>query len=381
MSSRKSRLSLSADIRKDAGGKNPSGTPARMKANTKHSDTRSNDDSCEVSPSQGADYSPMISLTQDNAIHAINGVSWKWNSPQRFHGKISMQAGDVGKKIHKPLHKPLKHSEPPPVEAPKEATGFNKFISKLNLIMGKENVGENLGSAEPASLSVETTEEQYFHTAEQSPCDDQVHSEDSAEDIFDHHCIDVVEDEYGLIIGVEKRRISESSDTYDSPQFDDELDDSKLDRILIEASQTVERKLNNPSLPPPTVIPSRRQSNSNVPFEMNDSDMDGFLLQASLMVEEKLSDSSQDSASHNPAANMPRNSAIVIPPSHTNQPPVEVDRKQAQSTAEDAAGGTSEIAMSEDELKALLEKKRQEALLRLQNNRLKRAMKGTNSNG
>ncbi|KFB40548.1 AGAP002174-PA-like protein [Anopheles sinensis] len=373
---------------KHTGGKNTSGTPARLKANTKHSDTRSNDDSCDVSPSQGADYSPMISLTQDNAIHAINGVSWKWNSPQRFHGQIPLKAGDVGKKTQKPLQKPLKHSEPPPVEAPKEATGFNKFISKLNLIMGKENVGENVGSAEPASLSVErsdTTEEQYFHTAEQSPCEGQVHSEDSAEDIFEHHCIDVVEDEYGFIVGVEKRRISESSDTFDSQPFDDELDDSKLDRILIEASQTVEQKLNNPSLPPPTVIPNRRQSNTNVPFEMNDSDMDGFLLQASLMVEEKLSDSSQDSASHKPAANVPRNSAVAIPPSHSNHPPVEVERKQAQPSADaskqGAVGGTSEIAMSEDELKALLEKKRQEALIRLQNNRLKRAMKGTNSNG
>ena len=37
--------------------------------------------------------------------------------------------------------------------------------------------------------------------------------------------------------------------------------------------------------------------------------------------------------------------------------------------------------MSQEELKALIEKKRQEALRRLQNNRLKRGMKGPSYHG
>uniref|UniRef100_A0A182J7N6 Uncharacterized protein n=1 Tax=Anopheles atroparvus TaxID=41427 RepID=A0A182J7N6_ANOAO len=293
----------------------------------------------------GAEYSPVISLTQDNAFHAINGVSWKWNSPQRFHGQIRMKAADARKSNHKPLLK-LKHSETP-AEAPKEATGFNKFISKLNLLMGKENVGENIAGPESAGLSVDTLEETDFQTAEHGQCEDQAHSESSEDDIFQQHCMEDAGDECGTLVDTAGRRPSESLDAFEHQFIDDELDDSKLDRILIEASQTVEQKLNNPTLPPPTVIPKRSEPDLSVPFEMNDSDMDGFLVQASLMVEEKLSDSSQESTSH----------------------------KQG------AVASTSEVTISQENLKALLEKKRQEALLRLQNNRLKRAMKGTNSNG
>uniref|UniRef100_A0A182K9G0 Uncharacterized protein n=1 Tax=Anopheles christyi TaxID=43041 RepID=A0A182K9G0_9DIPT len=383
MSSRKSRLSLSKDFHKDKDVKTPNTrrTSARTSLAWKSPETHRNAESCEVSPSQSSDYSPLVPLTQDSSFHGINGVSWEWNSPQRLRGQQGARPVAVKTYTQKPPLRP-KYSDVPET-IPKKPTGFNKFISKLNLLMEKENVGEQLNVPEPdpphdqQELQPDLTGDSCFmdeffveNDTKQSVAG--TNSEESDDDIFQGHII---------ITPVKTTTVATGS----------ELDDSKLDNLLFEASQTIEQKLTHPArLPsPPRVSPSiaeetkKVESNITIPIEMNDSDMDGFLIQASLMVEEKLSDSSQESASHgNNAHTLPKvthtgNSVVAT----TSAPLSSGSNKSETKSSVTSNEGTSEITMSQEELKALIEKKRQEALRRLQNNRLKRGMKGTTYHG
>ncbi|XP_035895064.1 uncharacterized protein LOC118504561 [Anopheles stephensi] len=386
MSSRKNRLSLSKDLHKDKDAKTPISrrTSARTAKGKPSPDFQRNDDSYEVSPSQGSEYSPLISLTQDTSFHAINGVSWEWNSPQRLREQQRVKIAATASNNHHLHHQnklPLrpKYSDVPDTLPMRKPTGFNKFISKLNLLMEKENVVEEKLN-EPISDPVPETEplpgescfmEEFFVDSEPKGSVRTTKSEDSDDDIFQEHVIE----------SPVKTAVFNTTAA--------ELDDSKLDNLLIEASQTIEGNLHKPAASPPHAsmpsppqpqpVPSVKEPASNVslPIEMNDSDMDGFLLQASLMVEEKLSDSSQESSSNNNA----HPATASHPASHAQLPAPVVDKQDTKSAPSSSSEGTREITMSQDELKALIEKKRQEALRRLQNNRLKRGMKGTNTHG
>uniref|UniRef100_A0A182MBB6 Uncharacterized protein n=1 Tax=Anopheles culicifacies TaxID=139723 RepID=A0A182MBB6_9DIPT len=378
MSSRKSRLSLSKDLHKDKDARTPNArrTLERTAKTRKSPESQRNEECYEVSPSQSSQYSPLVSLTQDNSFHAINGVSWEWNSPQRMRDQKQVKIGAANNyNIPKP---PLrtKYSDIPDKAATKKPTGFNKFISKLNLLMEKENLADPLNS--PVSEPTEHSElpgetscfiDEFFVESDAKQSVATTKNEDSDDDIFQEHVIDTPVKK-GTPTGTE-------------------LDDSKLDILLIEASQTIEQQhFNKPASPPPlpehgTKAKANAPQLTTIPIEMNDSDMDGFLVQASLMVEEKLSDSSQDSSSNaQPTVNRPDvpatttgfvQQSIPVPSNDADKR----DTKSSASTSE----GSSEITMSQDELKALIEMKRQEALRRLQNNRLKRGMKGTNSHG
>uniref|UniRef100_A0A182RFU4 Uncharacterized protein n=1 Tax=Anopheles funestus TaxID=62324 RepID=A0A182RFU4_ANOFN len=399
MSSRKSRLSLSKDLHKDKNVKTPNArrSSTRTPKDKKSPDSQRHDESYEVSPSQSSDYSPMVSLTQDNSFHAINGVSWEWNSPQRLRDQQPLKI-TAANNYYKPPLRP-KYSDVPDTAPTKKPTGFNKFISKLNLLMEKENVAEQLNTAvsEPSQQSELPSEElntaisepiQYSELPDESCYIDEffvesdikqsvatTKSEDSDDDIFQEHAIETP--------------VKRSAPT------GTELDDSKMDFLLIEASQTMEHNMNKPPSPPPRPltppapqpqpesVPRAKEISHHftIPIEMNDSDMDGFLVQASLMAEEKLSDSSQESSSNvQQTANRPKADSISYASLPVPVPPNDIDKRDTiRSTF--ASEGTGEPAMSQEKLKALIEKKRQEALRRLQNNRLKRGIKGTNSHG
>ncbi|XP_040153467.1 uncharacterized protein LOC120894750 [Anopheles arabiensis] len=393
MSSRKSRLSLSKDFHKDKDVKTPNArrTSARTSLAWKSPETHRNGDSCEVSPSQSSDYSPLVSLTQDSSFHAINGVSWEWNSPQRLREQQSERRVTV---TTKPPLRP-KYTDTVPHIVPKKPTGFNKFISKLNLLMEKENLGEQQLSA-PVP---ETSHEHLNADESDSPHEQQQQQQQDEQQQLDlpgDSCF--MDDFFVNVDSKETAAISNSGESDDdifqehviatpvktSPSIT-ELDDSKLDNLLIEASQTIEQKLNQPTVVPPTLPPlppvavetKKAEPNLTIPIEMNDSDMDGFLIQASLMVEEKLSDSSQESTSHgNNAQKKATQPGGSFETTNSALPPNTETKCSATSNE-----GTSEITMSQEELKALIEKKRQEALRRLQNNRLKRGMKGPSYHG
>ncbi|XP_050071973.1 uncharacterized protein LOC126559844 [Anopheles maculipalpis] len=389
MSNRKNRLSLSKDLHKDKDAKTPMArrTSARSAKGKASPDVQRHDDSYEVSPSQGSDYSPLISLTQDTSFHAINGVSWEWNSPQRLREQQRLKiAAAPGNGHHHHQNKlPLrpKYSDIPDTAPVKKATGFNKFISKLNLLMEKENVVEEQLNA-PITDPVPDPEESYFGEEFFVDSDTKqsiatTKSEDSDDDIFQEHAI-----------GTPVKKSASNTTAA-------ELDDSKLDNLLIEASQTIEEKLNQPTSPPPRpaassppqqkIQPFAPRSKVNVPLaalpiEMNDSDMDGFLVQASLMVEEKLSDSSQESSSNSNVRPTTVSRTETVTSSHHSQLPGPIaDKRDTKCSTSSSSEGTRETTMSQEELKALIEKKRQEALRRLQNNRLKRVMKGANTHG
>uniref|UniRef100_A0A182NMZ1 Uncharacterized protein n=1 Tax=Anopheles dirus TaxID=7168 RepID=A0A182NMZ1_9DIPT len=372
MSSRKSRLSLSKDIHKDKDAKTPNSkrSSARTPVARKSTEPGKNDESCEVSPSQGGDFSPLV-LTQDNSYYAINGVSWEWNSPQRLRDQQRVNQVAAKNYHRKPPARPT-YSESP-VAIPRKPTGFNKFISKLNLLMGKENVSEHLEAPEPDPVQSDLPGESCFmdefliETNERSAGDPPTKNEDSDDDLFQEHVIDTPREQCVAAIATD-------------------LDDSKLDNLLIEASQTVEQNLNKPVAPSPPKPPQPKSTSiakksvppqRNIPIEMNDSDMDGFLVQASLMVEEKLSDSSQESTSNNNAHN---NMKQQLKPAQSTIPQSDNSKRNATNTTV-SNEGPGEISMSQEDLKALIEKKRQEALRRLQNNRLKRGMKGSTSHG
>lgn len=286
-------------------------TSARTSLAWKSPETHRNGDSCEVSPSQSSDYSPLVSLTQDSSFHAINGVSWEWNSPQRLREQQSERTVTV--KTKPPLRP--KYTDTVPHIVPKKPTGFNKFISKLNLLMEKENLGE-----QQLSAPVPETSHEHLNAAESdSPHEQQQQQQDEQQqlDFPGDSCF--MDDFFVNLDSKQTAAISNSGESDDdifqehviatpvktSPSIT-ELDDSKLDNLLIEASQTIEQKLNQPTVVPPTLPPlqpvavetKKAEPNLTIPIEMNDSDMDGFLIQASLMVEEKLSDSSQESTSH-----------------------------------------------------------------------------------
>ncbi|XP_049529963.1 uncharacterized protein LOC125948186 [Anopheles darlingi] len=390
MSSRKSRLSLATATPKDAKSPNTRHTPSRraktaaaaMTAGTPVVATNEQpptaDECPEVSPSQGADYSPIVPLTQD-AFHAINGVSWEWNSPQRLHGQSRVRGSDSTQK-HAGLQsrKTFKHSESPCGRIPKKATGYNKFISKLNLLLGKENLGD-LGEA---------TEPIAFEKEEQTPLEDEaiylndtpdltlIHdpfapddvvpsgerkvapdADDSDDDLFQDACIDT-----------ESKSHSEAHS--DEAALDSEFDDSRLNSMLIAASQTIEQNLE--TVPPSTSAVlsvaepagategvTKVKPRFSVAPEMNDSDIDCFLVQASLMAEDKPSNRTQESCK---AENVPTERIATKEPS------------LSASEGDNVHGTGSELTMSQEDIKALIEKKRQEALRRLQNSRMKRAM-------
>uniref|UniRef100_A0A182SE90 Uncharacterized protein n=1 Tax=Anopheles maculatus TaxID=74869 RepID=A0A182SE90_9DIPT len=357
MSSRKNRLSLSKDLHKDKDAKTPIArrTSART-ANWKPSpDSQRHDDSFEVSPSQGGDYSQLISLTQDTSFHAINGVSWEWNSPQRLREKqqVKIAAAAAPSNNHH-IKRPLRptYSDVPDTVPIRKPTGFNKFISKLNLLMEKENVAEEeqqqVHPAEPASDPALQTDlpgescflDEFFVGSEPKQSVATTKSGDSDDDIFQEHVIE----------SPDKRGASNNTAA--------ELDDSRLDSLLIEASQTIESKLNQPVSPQPRSstpspaqqpqpVPRAKETAAHVtlPLEMNDSDMDGFLVQASLMVEEKLSDSSQESSSNS------NGQQTVVARSNHGQFKAGPDKKDTKCVTSSSSEGT----MSQEELKALIE--------------------------
>uniref|UniRef100_A0A182PEB2 Uncharacterized protein n=1 Tax=Anopheles epiroticus TaxID=199890 RepID=A0A182PEB2_9DIPT len=394
MSSRKSRLSLSKQHKeKDVKTPNARRTSARTSLTWKSPETQKNGDSCEVSPSQGSDYSPMVPMTQDSSFHAINGVSWEWNSPQRLRDQQQVERPVAAKTYSQKLPLRPKYKDVPDT-VPKKPTGFNKFISKLNLLMEKENVGDtelNAQELEPPQqeqdqeqeLEKEHTQLQIDLPGDSCFLDDfsieggtkqsgaSAKTQESDDDIFEEHIIETPV----------KRNTAPN-----------ELDDSKLDCLLIEASQTIEQMLNepiseptafSPSPPPPSapVAVNKKHVETNIPIEMNDSDMDGFLIQASLMVEEKFSDSSQESSSHSnnvqPQRQVKRSGSLRT---MTYAPSNDCPKAESKSSVS-SSEGKSEITMSQDELKALIEKKRQEALRRLQNNRLRRGIQGPTYHG
>uniref|UniRef100_A0A182PZG3 Uncharacterized protein n=1 Tax=Anopheles farauti TaxID=69004 RepID=A0A182PZG3_9DIPT len=380
MSSRKGRLSLSKDVHKEKDAKTPNSkrTSARTPVARKSNEPSKNDESCEVSPSQGGEYSPLV-LTQDNSYLAINGVSWEWNSPQRIRDQQRVNVV-VSKNYHRkpPMRPTYSHS---PVAIPRKPTGFNKFISKLNLLMEKENMGEDLKPPQPGPDDTDFPEESCLmgeyvigsDKTNQNAAEATPKTQDSDDDLFQEHVIDTPNEQQNVaaVVGTE-------------------LDDSKLDNLLIEASQTVEQNFNKPvdTSPPqqqskPTSIVKRSSPPAphNIPIEMNDSDMDGFLVQASLMVEEKLSDSSQESTSNNNAKHKMKEQSNSNAPAKTAAQTDYCKRITTNASAPAASEGTSEISMSQEDLKALIEKKRQEALRRLQNNRLKRGIKVPISHG
>ncbi|XP_050083263.1 uncharacterized protein LOC126569906 [Anopheles aquasalis] len=377
MSSRKSRLSLATATQKDAKSPNTRHTPSRraktaaaMTAGTPATNEQppTADECPEISPSQGGDYSPVVPYTQD-AFHAINGVSWDWNSPQsrmRMRGTDSAQ-----KQTGLQLRKTFKHSESPCARIPKKATGYNKFISKLNLLLGKENLAELGEATEPVAFEKDDLvpaedEPVYLDNTpdlllihDPSTLDDVVPSgekkgtpaeADSDDDLFQDACID-------------SESKSHDEALCDEAALDSEFDDSRLNSILIAASQTVEQNLETK---PPAVEPADGTESAtkvkprfSVAPEMNDSDIDCFLVQASLMAEDKPSNGTQQACK---AATVPSESIARKEPS------------PSASEGDSSHGASGEITMSQEEIKALIEKKRQEALRRLQSSRLKRAM-------
>ncbi|XP_035773816.1 uncharacterized protein LOC118456828 [Anopheles albimanus] len=383
MSSRKSRLSLATTTQKDAKSPNTRRTPSRRaKAATAliaSTATAGNEqpptaDECpEVSPSQGADYSPVVPFTQD-AFHAINGVSWEWNSPQsRMRGSDSTQ-----KHAGLQSRKTFNHSESPCSRIPKKATGYNKFISKLNLLLGKENLGD-LGEAtgpvafEKEDLVPAEDETVYLNDTpdlsllhDPFALDDVVPSgerkaapaeADSDDDLFQDACIDSESKSHG------------EAHT-DEAALDSEFDDSRLNSMLIAASQTIEQNL--VTEPPSTsaVLSATEPTDAidsatkikprfSVAPEMNDSDIDCFLVQASLMAEDKPSDRTQEAC---------KAKSVSVESIARKEP------SPSASEGDHSHGSSGELTMSQEEIKALIEKKRQEALRRLQNSRLKRAM-------
>ncbi|XP_052889590.1 uncharacterized protein LOC128297915 [Anopheles moucheti] len=411
MSSRKSRLSLTKDPHKDKDVKTPNArrTLARTSKGKISPESQRIDESYEVSPSQSSDYSPMVPSTQDNSFHAINGVSWEWNSPQRLRDQQQLKTAAANNYKHNPSLR-SKYSDLPDKVLNKKPTGFNKFISKLNLLMEKENlVVDQLdaGVSEQTQQSTtnllmerENVAKDQFNTAISEPIQ---HS-----DLPDESCFI---DEFFVASVVEQNSPTAKSEDSDDDIFQKhsknietpvkksapigtDLDDSKLDFLLIEASQTIEQRLTNPpSSPPRAVTPSLPQiqqelvpgpksipSRLSIPIEMNDSDMDGFLIQASLMIEEKLSDSSQDSSALNSNAQQTGNRPTSGITTYAQAAVPPKDKRDTVTATSTTKGSTSET-MSQEELKALIGKKRQEALRRLQTNRLKRGIKGTNSHG
>ncbi|XP_053670761.1 uncharacterized protein LOC128721076 [Anopheles nili] len=358
MSSRKSRLSLSKDIHKDAKTSNARRTPQRTSVGRKSTDSHTNE---ENSPSQNSEYSPMIPLTQDSSIHAINGVSWEWNSPQRMQGPN--RAKIAAARMRRPKPEPLYCESPE--SAPAKPTGFNKFISKLNLLMEKENMDENLDVPEPLHepLGESCFEDEFSIEHNPRKCEETVRSPDntSNDDIFDEAFQVIPNNESRISIGAE-------------------LDDSKLDVLLVEASQTIEQELNKCAPVTSVPVPKNPVPCFSIPVEMNDSDMDGFLVQASLMVEEKLSDSSQESSTNSNALKKLNERDTINLKEKRIFPTVCHEKDTVNSTSLND-GTRQQCSMSQDELKALIEKKRQEALRRLENNRLRRIVKGTNSHG
>ncbi|XP_052863426.1 protein hsr-9-like [Anopheles cruzii] len=391
MTSRKNRLSLSLASESVAKSPNLRLTPSRRARAARPSSENqpTNDERYEVSPSQGGDFSPVVPFTQE-AFHAINGVSWEWNSPQRLNGQPRLRA-DTKKstsKVH--TRKTIKHIESPCGIA-KKATGFNKFISKLNLLMGKENM-EELGDVpeplesnqEPVSEASDTSDVPLDAAGSVVLIDANEVPEkrspeptaDSDDDLFQDAIID-----------------AGSEDTPNGDSLDAGLDDSRLNSMLIKASQTAEQNINKPTSPqaaasPPSIgqgSTKAKPTRHSIPSEMNDSDMDGFLVQASLMAEEKRSSPQESSCSNsvlpsNDVATSRRtNVSKLNSATSSNVRSHPAQKSASKSPPEGSSGETS--SMSQDEIKTLIEKKRQEALRRLQNNRLRRAMKGTTTNG
>ncbi|XP_053659922.1 uncharacterized protein LOC128708965 [Anopheles marshallii] len=413
MSSRKSRLSLTKDPHKDKDVKTPNArrSLARTSKGKISPESQRIDENYEVSPSQSSDYSPMVPSTQDNSFHAINGVSWEWNSPQRLRDQQQQKIIAANSYKHNPPLRP-KYSDLPDKVPNKKPTGFNKFISKLNLLMEKENIVDdqlNTVVSEPTQQSEtntvtenENVAEDQFNTAISEPIQ---HSELNEESCLIDEFFIASDEEQGFTLSTKgedsdddifQKHTIETPVKKSAPTGTD-LDDSKLDFLLIEASQTIEQRLNNPPCPPPrpmTHSPPQIQQEPvprpksipcrlSIPIEMNDSDMDGFLIQASLMVEEKLSDSSQESSSNSNAqqtVNHPTSGITSYAQLDGPVPPNDDDKRDTATSTAATKGSTSE-AMSQEELKALIGKKRQEALRRLQTNRLKRGIKGTNSHG
>ncbi|XP_058060432.1 uncharacterized protein LOC131211096 [Anopheles bellator] len=399
MTSRKNRLSLASENRKDGVAKSPNLrlTPSRKaRAARPSSDNQSNNEErYEVSPSQGGDFSPVVPFTQD-AFHAINGVSWEWNSPQRLNGQPRLLRADTKKSISK-VHtrKAIIHIESP-CAIPKKATGFNKFISKLNLLMGKENMEELGDLPEPLDANQEPAE-----------CGQVSEASDTSDVLLDAPESVVLIDANEIIEKQSPERTADSDDdlfqdavidagsedAQNGDSLDAGLDDSRLNSMLIKASQTAEQNITKTTSPqaaassPPIgeCSTKAKPTRHSIPSEMNDSDMDGFLVQASLMAEVKRNSSQESSCSNsvlpgNDVATSSRTIASRLNTATTTNARSQPAQKSAsKSPPEGSCGETS--SMSQEEIKAIIEQKRQEALRRLQNNRLRRAMKGTTTNG